>query len=342
MKNNTRCILMIALILLLMPLFALAADKASKITDMQCVGGDHSIRFSFTAPGHDRVYIQYSTSQEKGNFLLFPEDGVYSGEIALPLTYAGSNVYITVQAMNKKTLLQKYNCKTGIITPQPIQKQEGRLSGMVICLDPGHQANAVPGKEPVGPGLRGEKANKGGMAQGTVTRRLESVVNLEICFVLRDVLLSQGADVVMTRDHEDTHLSNIDRDNIAEEGGAHIMLRVHCNAAESATAHGISVIMPLHSDYAKQACEGHSYAAWGKMMLQSMMEKTGVTKGGSRQTDEFIGNNWAKMPCFLLECGYMTNFEEDLLLSDPAYQLLLCEGIADGCYAIGQDLGLVE
>ena len=57
--------------------------------------------------------------------------------------------------------------------------------------------------------------------------------------------------------------------------------------------------------------------------------------------DQFVGNNWAKMPCFLVEMGFMSNPQEDLLLSTPAYQQLLAEGMAQGVYDIALYRGWV-
>ena len=41
-------------------------------------------------------------------------------------------------------------------------------------------------------------------------------------------------------------------------------------------------------------------------------------------------NNWSTVPCILVECGFMTNPEEDANLNDPAYQDLLAQGMAEG------------
>ena len=59
-------------------------------------------------------------------------------------------------------------------------------------------------------------------------------------------------------------------------------------------------------------------------------------------SNEYIGNNWALMPSFLVEMGYMTNPVEDVLLSCDAYQQKLAQGMADGVYALAQHLGLVH
>ena len=63
--------------------------------------------------------------------------------------------------------------------------------------------------------------------------------------------------------------------------------------------------------------------------------------GKISRTDSYIGNNWATMPCFLVEMGYMTNAREDVLLSAPVYQQWLAEGMAQGVYDIAVYRGLL-
>lgn len=315
-----------------------------KIRSIDCTPGVHSVDFSFDAQGHKLLFIQYKSSQESGQFVLQGEDGHFSGHLDMPLTYNGSNVFITVSSMlpNQTVLIEKYNTRTAVPCPDPVMKQEGRLSGITVCIDPGHSANCPKGKEPLGPGLSGSKVQVTGMAQGRVTRRMESVVNLELAFVLRDELLRQGADVVMTRTDEEASLNNLDRCRIAEEGKADIMLRLHCNAVESKTKTGIGVYFPLHSDYAEALASKEEYRLWADTLLECVHTSAGVTNGTSCATDNYTGNNWAKMPCFLLELGYMTTPSEDLLLSEPWYQQILAEGMAEGCYRVCQRRGLIR
>jgi N-acetylmuramoyl-L-alanine amidase len=36
------------------------------------------------------------------------------------------------------------------------------------------------------------------------------------------------------------------------------------------------------------------------------------------------------VPCILVECGYLTNADEDLKLNDPEYQQKLASGMVEG------------
>lgn len=318
------------------------AEQVRKIKTIDCTPLYKGVDFNFEAEGHEVLFIQYKSSQESGQFVLRGENGHFSGHLDMPRTYNGSNVFITVSTMKQSILIEKYNTRTLIPCPEPAEKQEGRLSGITVCIDPGHSANCPTNSEPKGPGLSGYKKQGTGMAQGILTRRMESVVNLEIAFVLRDELLRQGADVIMTRTDEEACVSNMERCRIAEEGNADIMLRIHCNAVENRNKTGIVVYFPRNSEYAKALAPIEEYRLWADTLLEAVHTAANVTNGTSSATDEYTGNNWAKMPCFLLELGYMTTPSEDLLLSEEWYQQTLAEGIAEGVYRVCQLRGLVE
>lgn len=243
--------------------------------------------------------------------------------------------------MKKEATVRK-----GYQAPEAPQRQEGRLSGVTVCIDAGHQENGRFVNEPIGPGLSGSTSGKGGMAQGTKTNRRESIVCLEIGMLLRDELLRQGANVIMTREDQMTFHTNIERCEIAEAGGAQIMLRLHCNNSSNHSKRGIQVYGPLNSDYAKAVADADTYREMGQKLLDAMKTRVGMTLANStgmvRLNDNYVGNNWAKMMCFLVEMGYLSNPAEEYLLVTPVYQQWLAEGMADGVYEIAVARGWVQ
>lgn len=296
-------------------------------------------KYSFTAKDTDYMMLYYRSKQQNATFPVYPvnDEGLYEGEIKAPLTYARTQ--FTVQVRNAKGSVKKEaTCRKAYQAPEAPEAQEGRLSGVVVCIDPGHQENGRFVTEPIGPGLSGKTSGKGGMAQGKVTLRKEDIVVLETGMLLRDELIRQGATVVMTREVQDLFHTNIERCEIAAEAGAHIMLRLHCNNSSNANKTGIQIYAPLNSDYARAVAEPEEYRLLGETFLYEMKEAVGYDQkdatGVVRLNDSYVGNNWAQMVCFLVEMGYMSNVTEDLKLATPEYQQMLAEGMADGVYEV--------
>lgn len=209
-------------------------------------------------------------------------------------------------------------------TPQPGAPYD--LSGMVIVLDPGHQKKANNETEPLAPWSNEQKAKVSAGTSGVYTKRPEYEVNLEIGLMMRDYLESCGATVIMTRTTNDVNISNIERAMIAVNANADVFLRLHCDGSSDSSARGIGVFVCSRGELADKQ------VGWGNMLGRALASATGSKYRGCNASTTYSGLNWAtSVPSFLLEMGFMSNADDDKLLSDPVYQKKLCSGVGDFC-----------
>lgn len=202
------------------------------------------------------------------------------------------------------------------------------LRGMVIVLDPGHQAHANNDTEPLAPWSSEPKAKVSAGTKGVATGRPEYEVVLEIALMAKQYLEANGATVYLTRSTNDVNISNIERANFAMEHNADVFIRLHCDESEKSTSRGIGVfVCSAGGDDAVR--KQREYGGW---LGECLSKSTGSEFRGVTATTTYSGLNWCKnIPSFLLEMGFMSNAEEDKLLSDPEYQAKICKGIVKFC-----------
>ncbi len=213
---------------------------------------------------------------------------------------------------------------TPVPTATPIVRKE-----KVIAIDPGHQAKGNYGKEPVGPGATEQKTKVSSGAQGVLTKVPEHVFTLELSLQLKNALIAEGYEVVMTRETAEVDISNVERAEIANAAKADIYIRIHADGADNEAAKGISVLYPSENNPYVAELSGDSKRL-AQAVLDEMCEATAAKKRGIVKRDDLSGTNWAQMPVILIEAGFMTNEEEDRKLQDPEYQAKLVQGIVEG------------
>ena len=203
----------------------------------------------------------------------------------------------------------------------------GRLSGLIIGIDPGHQAEGNYDKEPVAPGSKKTKAKVSSGTKGRKTQIPEHEVNLQVSLKLRDALAAEGARVIMVREVAEVDISNIERATMMNDAGADLVLRIHCNGANSPKPKGMSVYVRKTGTKAAESREA------ARCVLEGMLETTGAQDRGVVRSNDYSGLNWSEVPSMLIEMGFLTNPEEEQLLISGEYQDKLVEGMVEGVAA---------
>ena len=60
------------------------------------------------------------------------------------------------------------------------------------------------------------------------------------------------------------------------------------------------------------------------------MDAGGFKVNGIFERDDLTGFNWSKVPVVLVEMGFMSNYNEDEMMSNKDYQKKMMQSIADG------------
>ncbi len=223
-------------------------------------------------------------------------------------------------------------------TPEPTKKPDTSsnkpLSGLVIGIDPGHQAHPNREQEPVAPGSSETKDKVSSGTYGRFTGVREYEVTLQVGLKLKDMLEDLGAKVVMTRTKNDVDLSNVERAKIFNKADVDLGIRLHCNGSNDPSVHGAFMLVPKSKDYPYY----DECVRAAKKILAAYGEETGISvKKGITYRDDQTGFNWCERPAVNIEMGHMTNKEEDYKLTDKAFQKKMAEGIKNGILAYFED-----
>ena len=198
------------------------------------------------------------------------------------------------------------------------------LENFVIGLDPGHQLHANNQPEPISPSSSKKKKKVSSGTQGKWTRTPEYEVNLAVGLLLYDLLVEQGATVIMTRETNDVDISNVERAELFNQSNTDYALRLHCNGSDNSDKHGAFMLIPKTNPFDKECREA------AETLIDAYCEATGAKNLGITIRDDQTGFNWCDRMIINVEMGHMTNKEEDYLLSDPVYQQKMAQGLCDG------------
>jgi N-acetylmuramoyl-L-alanine amidase len=187
------------------------------------------------------------------------------------------------------------------------------LTGKVIYLDPGH----------------------GGPDGGAVgSSSLEKDISLSISLKIRDYLQEQGALVLLTRE-EDVDLANEDtsgysrrkaedlknRVKIINESDADLFLSIHLNAIPSSRWSGAQTF--FHGKF----IENENVARYIQDELRRNLENT---ERKAKPIDGIYLLKNTEKPGALVEVGFLSNPQEENLLSTDEYQEKVAASIYNG------------
>lgn len=178
-----------------------------------------------------------------------------------------------------------------------------------IGIDPGHG-----GRDPGAVGLNGLK---------------EKDVTFGISVKLSKLLQSKGLKTVLTR-NSDTHLGTTDkqdlsaRTNLLNNAKCDYAISIHCDASVNRNANYFSIyVIGLGGEAEKLA----------KAIIPEIQTATGWNWGadddGVREKNLHMIRE-TKMPSILIECGFISNLEQEALLRQSDFQQLLAEAIYKG------------
>lgn len=173
-------------------------------------------------------------------------------------------------------------------------------SSATVVIDPGH----------------------GGSASGAYYEGImEKDITLPISLMLRDLLVEEGYNVVMTRD-SDTYMTLSDRCQVANDIDADIFISIHCNALENNTTYE-----GLFTFYSTGSTKGQKLA---QAVQDATAAATGTINRGIRNNSDYTVLRKTNMPAVLVETGFMSSHNELMNLCDSKYQMKLAQGMAEG------------
>ncbi len=171
-------------------------------------------------------------------------------------------------------------------------------------------------------------AGHGGQDPGKigVNDALEKDVNLSIAIYLKEYLEKRDVQVLMTREDGERLVNSQSGDlkervKLINENSPDLTVSIHQNSYHEASVHGAQAFYFTHSKEAKTAAE----------IIQKAI-KTADTEGSreAKANDTYYLLKKTEVPVVIMECGFLSNYEEAEKLVTEEYQKELAEAIADG------------
>lgn len=176
-------------------------------------------------------------------------------------------------------------------------------------------------------------AGHGGIDGGTVgvaTGKDENYLNLAYSLCLEEILQNYNINVVMTRKTlnglyspfaENKKLDDMTRrKEIVQKANADILISLHMNSFPLSSSRGAQVFFK----------SGDNKSAILANCIQTVFMQTLPNARQSTSIGDYYMLNEFDIPCVIVECGYLSNPEEEALLVQEDYKTLVCGSIFIG------------
>lgn len=282
-----------------------------KLTDLKTTGNDTSLVNLFTEKYNGN---QYTITVATSSAINMPAGEFNVGDSYLDKITVGENpetgaTSITFKPKSDYKFFPIYNDKlnrTEINILRPAKKGE-----QLVFIDAGH----------------------GGVDPGTVKKNVnEKDLNLDIALRLEKLLKAKKIKTYVVR-QDDTYVGLYDRPWLANALNATLLMSIHNNSSESASAKGTET---LYANNVKGSLTSSKFAD----ILQSSL--VSGLKSNNRKTVErpnLVVLKYAKMPACISEIGFLTNTTDRNNLSSATYRQKTAQAL---CNAIVKSLNMLK
>ena len=132
----------------------------------------------------------------------------------------------------------------------------------------------------------------------------------------------------MTRDSHNVNISNMERATFANNKNANMVIRIHADGSDDTSITGASILIPSQKGKYTSSIFEASYQCAN--LVKDKMNSAGFKVNGIFERDDLTGFNWSTVPVILVEMGFMSNYNEDEMMSNAQYQRKMMQSIADG------------
>lgn len=203
----------------------------------------------------------------------------------------------------------------------------------LVCIDPGHPTTFNSGRQ-------------------VVNGATELEINWQVALKLEELLKDRyGVRVIKTRDDQEALMNNPERAQVANEAGAVLMVRLHCDAGPNSgftvyypnrQGESLGVTGPTQEVIEASREAAHLMHSGMAEILRDVLKDRGVmgesrTKVG-RMQGALTGSVFSEVPVLTIEMVFLTNRSDAEFIKDPGGQDLMAHALANGIMAYVESL----